>query len=127
MSKTVVRATNGRKLTVYGQAEYSSSTTAGHADAMNNLVERLAASGQYEYVTLQRSLRTATGRVAPSRSIPDVIAVRRDGAVDLWEVRSNSQTAEELGIKLERDMQSLPVQRRGRPRVIEPEPNEGQG
>jgi hypothetical protein len=79
MEGTLVTAENGNALIVWGQAEASSSTTAGHADAMRNLVMRLAETGEYDFVTLQRAWRTATGRLAESGLIPDVIAVRKNG------------------------------------------------
>lgn len=69
---------NGRPVTIYGQAERSSSTTSGPAEAMNGLAEKLAKSGDYDYVAIQRSLRTASGRVDTSRSILDVIGARRN-------------------------------------------------
>ena len=67
---------NGVK--IYGQTA-SSSTTVGHAESIKLLAEQLADSGKYAYITLQRSYRTATGRVALSRLIPDVIAVGKNG------------------------------------------------
>ncbi|MEI9983504.1 MAG: hypothetical protein WDN69_10030 [Aliidongia sp.] len=90
MTSRVVFDRNGRPVTIYGQAERSSSKTDGHAEAMNDLAEALARSGNYEYITIQRSLRTATGRVGTSRNIPDVIGVRRNGLVDQFEIRSNT-------------------------------------
>jgi hypothetical protein len=122
MTSRTVTAANGRTLTVWGQAEHAASTTPGHAEAMNNLVNRLAASGEYEYVTIQRSWRTATGRVGTSRDIPDVIGVRRNGVVDAWEVRSRTDVPRELLDRLNRGRQSLPPERRGGIEVIEPEP-----
>jgi hypothetical protein len=117
---------NGKPVMVYGQAFDGSSTTPGHGQAMVNLVQRLAPTGDYEYFTLQRSWRTATGRVGTSFDIPDVIGVRRDGTVDAWEVWSNSQNTPsglvELRQKLARGQNSLPTGRRGQIDVIAPEP-----
>jgi hypothetical protein len=122
MTSRTVTAANGRTVTVWGQAEAASSTTPGHAEAMNNLVNRLAASGEYEYVTIQRSWRTATGRVGDSRSIPDVIGVRRNGVVDAWEVASRTDDPAQLLQRLQQGRQSLPVERRGTVQVLPPEP-----
>jgi hypothetical protein len=122
MTSRTVTAANGRTLTVWGQAEAASSTTPGHAEAMNNLVNQLAATGEYEYVTLQRSWRTATGRVGESGNIPDVIAVRRNGLVDAWEVQSATDNPATLLQRLQDGMQSLPPARRGTVQVIPPEP-----
>ena len=125
MTSRTVTAPNGRTLTVYGQAERTASTTPGHTEAMNNLVIRLAATGEYEYACIQRSWRTATGRVGTSRDIPDVIGVRRDGRVDAWEVRSRTDLQQDLLDRLNRGRQSLPPERRGTVQVLEPEPPGG--
>jgi hypothetical protein len=122
MTSRTVTAPNGRTVTVWGQAEAASSTTPGHAEAMNNLVNRLAATGEYEYITLQRSWRTATGRAGDSRSIPDVIGVRRNGTVDAWEVRSATDDPIVLRDRLRSGMDCLPPERRGTIEVLPPEP-----
>lgn len=122
MTSRTVTAPNGRTLTVWGQAEHAASTTPGHAEAMNNLVNRLAATGEYEYVLLQRNWRTATGRVGTSRNIPDVIGVRRNGVVDAWEVRSATDRDPVLLQRLRDGMNTLPPARRGTFDVIPPEP-----
>jgi hypothetical protein len=82
----------------------------------------MAQSGEYEYITMQRSWRTATNRVGQSKWQPDVIGVRRDGKVDAFEVRSDSQTRQELIDKLRAGRKSLPSERHGRIDVIEAEP-----
>ncbi len=122
MTSRTVTAPNGRTLTVWGQAEAASSTTPGHAEAMNNLATQLAATGEYEYVTIQRSWRTATGRVGNSRSIPDVVGVRRNGVVDAWEVQSATDVEAVLRQRLRNGMNTLPPARRGQINVIPPEP-----
>ena len=122
MTSRMVKAPSGSTLTVWGQAEHATSTTPGHAEAMNNLVQRLAATGEYELVTLQRSWRTATGRVGTSGSIPDVIGVRRNGVVDAWEVASRTDDPAQLLQRLQQGRQSLPAERRGTIQVLPPEP-----
>jgi hypothetical protein len=122
MTSRTITASNGNRLTVWGQAEPSTSTTRGHAEAMNNLAERLAATGEYEYVTLQRSWRTATGREGTSARVPDVIGVRRNGVVDAWEVRSATDVRDVLIRRLREGMNTLPPARRGTIDVIPPEP-----
>lgn len=122
MTARTVTASNGLSLTVWGQAEHAASTTAGHAEAMNNLVGRLAATGEYEYATLQRSWRTATGRVGTSRNLPDVIGVRKIGLVDAWEVQSATDVEAALRQRLRNGMNTLPPDRRGIIEVIPPEP-----
>jgi Pretoxin HINT domain len=119
---------NGKPVEVFGQAFDSSSTTPGHGEAMVNLVTKLAPTGDYEYFTFQSSLRTATGRIFGRihGEIPDVIGVRRDGKIDIWEVRSTSQMSgtarRELDAKVDRMIQSLPLERQGDGLVIDPEP-----
>jgi hypothetical protein len=113
---------DGRPIKVYGQAFRSSSTTPGHGDAMMDLVARLAPTGDYEYFTLQRSWRTATGRVGSSGDIPDVIGVRRDGKVDAWEVQSATDDPVSLRQRLSKGMNSLPLERRGNTDVIPSKP-----
>ena len=122
MQSRVVQDKNGREVTIWGQSS-SSSKTAGHDIAIDNQAARMAESGAYEYITLQRNWRTATGRVGKNRNIPDLIGVRRDGRVDAVEVRSDSDTAAALRRRLQIGLNSLPKSRRGRIQVIQPEPN----
>ena len=79
-------------------------------------------SGNYEAIYMQRSWKTATGLANASSEIPDVIGVKRDSRIDAFEVRSNSQTQTELDTKLAEGMKLLPVNRRGLPQTLEPEP-----
>lgn len=123
MPSRTINDRNGHPVIIYGQAERSSSTTPGHSEAMNNLVKRLAETGDYEYFTLQLAWRTATGRVAESSLQPDVIGVRRDGTVDAWEVRSKSDSPRALMDRLEKGLNTLPPERQGEIRVIDPEPS----
>ena len=118
MDGVLITADNGNTLLVWGQAELSSSTTKGHAEAIINFVKRLAATGEYEFVTLQRAWRTATGRVATSGRMPDVIAVRKDTRVDAWEVKSDSDKVIELRLRLREGLNTLPPARRGTVDVI---------
>ena len=113
---------DGKPVMVYGQATQGSSTTPGHGDAMIDLIARLAPTGDYEYFTLQRSWRTATGRVAADGKIPDVIGVRRNGKVDAWEVESTTDDPAILRQRLSKGMNSLPLERRGNIDVIPPKP-----
>jgi hypothetical protein len=118
----VIRDSQGRAVRIIGQAERASSVTPGHAAAMNNLAQRLAESGEYEAIYLQRSWRTATGEFRASSKMPDVIAVRRNGIVDAWEVRSASDKPDALWQRLRQGMDSLPLERQGNIDVIPPAP-----
>lgn len=122
MQRRTVTDRHGREVTIWGQAEQASSKTPGHAEAINKQVARMAASGDYEYITVQRSWRTATGRVSPSRDMPDVIGVRRDGHVDAYEVWSKTDDKTELWQRLNRGMGTLPPGQRGNVGVIPPAP-----
>ena len=44
---------------------------------------------------------------------PDVMGLRPDGRIDMAEVVSPSQTAEQLKAKLKKDMDQLPPEKRG--------------
>jgi hypothetical protein len=79
-------------------------------------------TGDYERVYLQRSWKTATGEATASSEIPDVIGIRRDGKVDVFEVRSDSQKQRQLNQKSREALKLLPANRRGRFRTLEPEP-----
>jgi hypothetical protein len=110
----------GKQVEIWGQAEFSSSTTPGHFRTMVQHVEKMAKTGEYKYFVLQRSWRTATGRTSQERLMPDIIGVRWDDVVDAWEVRSLSDTTEILRARLKVGMQSLPERYRGRWDVLEP-------
>ncbi len=89
---------------------------------MEAVAHEMADSGSYEYITIQRSWRTATGRLSENRRIPDIIGVRRDGKVDAFEVRSKSDNSDALETRLKEGLNSLPPKHRGRTGVIESRP-----
>lgn len=119
MTARTVKDKNGTSVTIWGQSR-SPSRTRGHDATMKAEAERMARSGDYEYVTIQRSWRTATGRVGKSRKIPDVIGVRRDGKVDAVEVRSKTDKSHVLRQRLKKGMRTLPPARRGDIKIIYP-------
>lgn len=120
MTERVVVDANGNPVSIYGQSG-SSSTTPGHAAAIESLAEQLAATGEYEYVLMQRSWRTATGRVGESNRVPDVIGVRRNGTVDAFEIQSRTDNPQTLQNRLDAGMDTLPDWRQGSTRVLTPE------
>ena len=122
MESRVERDPQGRPVTIHGQAENCSSTTPGHGEAMNNQVDRMVQSGDYDSITIQRSWRTATGRESSDRAIPDVIGNRRDGRVDAFEVASKTDDPAALQQRLDSSMNTLPPQRQGTTTVLDPEP-----
>ncbi len=119
MDETTVWTKDEQISTIYGQSS-SSSTTPGHKTTMENIAGREASSGEYDYLTMQRSLRTTTGRAINSRTVPDVTGVRKDGIVDIWEVASQSDDEEELLARGKAALSTLPVQYRGKVTVVDP-------
>jgi hypothetical protein len=87
---------------------------------MWEIVLQLAETGEYAYATIQRAWRTATGRQASSRNIPDVIGVRKNSIVDAWEVMSKTDEFDILMLRLDEGMQTLPEALRGEINVIDP-------
>jgi len=119
MAVELIKDAEGNSVPVYGQSA-SSSTTPGHGSTILAVARALAASGEYEYVVMQRSWRTATGRVGTSRSIPDVIGVRRDGTVNAWEVMSAADKEASLFNRLLSGRDTLPASNQGAIQVIPP-------
>ncbi len=81
---------------------------AAHASRVILKTDELVQTGEYEFLFMARSLRTATandalGKAAGSagRAIPDIVAITDDGSIRLVEVLSPiTQTPEELRDKL---------------------------
>ncbi len=121
MPSRTVRDADGNSVTIWGQSR-STSTTPGHDSTMEAEARRMATSGEYEYVTMQRSWRTATGRVGSSTKVPDVIGVRYNGEVDAVEVRSKTDKYKDLIQRLRKGMKTLPPEHRGEISVIDPVP-----
>jgi RHS repeat-associated protein len=109
----------GRDIPVYGQGERMSSTTPGHSELMKKIVEMYGKSGEYEYFTLQRTVGFSTGQ-GSGRKIPDVIGVRRDGKVDVWEVESRTDNPFIADAQIKRLLETLPEKHRGTAKVLRP-------
>lgn len=107
---------------IWGQTQ-SSSTTPGHDKTIEAKALAMAYTGKYRYITLQRSWRTATGRLSESKLMPDLIGVRHDGRVDAVEVESKTDKTEDLEARLEEGMRTLPEQHRGDTEVIRADPS----
>ena len=112
---------------IVGQSS-SGSQTDGHAEAIDEIARQEAAKPGRLVIFLQRSLRTVTARAYGTRQIPDVVVVRykvpgditKGLQIDLWEVRSNSQTRPELQAKIDAEMNLLPKDMQGDTNVINP-------
>lgn len=93
--------------------------TDGHDEQILKRVEKLIATGEYEYITLDLAWRTATGRASQSKLRPDIVGLRRDGKVDAWEIASQTDNVKDLRNRLKAGRESLPPDRRGTIDVIE--------
>jgi RHS repeat-associated protein len=114
----------GYKTVLYGQAK-SSSTTPGHENAMMNKANEMGRSGKYLYVLLQRSWRTALDYTYNNplfRKIPDIIGIRKDGRIEAYEVKSNTDNVDMLRTRLEQSMKELPDEMQGDYDVLPPQP-----
>jgi hypothetical protein len=119
MPERTFKDARGNPATLRGRSD-STSKTPGHDSTIAAEALEMVQSGKYEYVTMQRSWRTATGRVSDSGLIPDIMGVRRDGRVDALEVKSNSDKTDALRRRLRQGMNTSPPERRGRYDVLQP-------
>jgi hypothetical protein len=103
---------------IYGMAQATGNDTCPgkknpHAQTVKKLAKAKAASGDYEYLTLNRSWNRSTGVIVSSNLRPDVIGVRCDGRVDAWEIRSEGDTEKDLRLRLSTGLGTLPDKVRG--------------
>ena len=93
--------------------------------------EAMIDSGEYSYVIGQRSVRRASGLAelgkdagSVGREIPDIIGIRPDGKIDVFEVVSASQNntagIKDLLAKLKRINNSIPPAQQGDFELIYP-------
>ena len=124
---TIKVGTATKVVPIYGVPQ--TTQTPGHAAKVLATAINAAKTGNYEYLTLDLSWRTATGRLPKaSDNRPDVIGVRiRDnvnpehtGQVDAWEVASRRDDPVDLQKKLDDDLGLLPVDRQGKGLVVSP-------
>ncbi|HRK32740.1 MAG TPA: hypothetical protein PLD59_16890, partial [Tepidisphaeraceae bacterium] len=118
---------NGRQTWIVGDAQKiyddlgnETLHSAPHAAKITDISNQLAATGRFSHITLNRSVRTATGRGATaadqtgidtiSNIQPDIVAVRWDGKVEMYEVLSPSQDEEALFKAMRAAMRTLPTQ-----------------
>lgn len=71
----------------------------GHAFASARSALAMVKSGDYSKVALNRTLGKITGGEVGSKLRPDVAGVRRDGKIDITEVLSPGQKADDLQAK----------------------------
>jgi hypothetical protein len=112
----------GNPVRVVGQSG-SSSTTGGHDEMIEALKDSELQQPGRLMIFMQKSLGSSSGRQFLSRLIPDLTVARmEDGQIkiDMYEVKSNSQTEDELQRKLDGLMNLLPNGMRGDARVVKP-------
>ncbi|BAM02681.1 hypothetical protein [Phycisphaera mikurensis] len=98
---------SGRQTIVLGTAQ-ATGETATHANQVNAIAQQLAESGDWAHISLDRNYRTATGRVFDPKVAnplngnqmvsprPDIVAVGRDGRMQVFEVQSEGQNFDQL-------------------------------
>ncbi len=106
-------------VTVYGKAQNTTHRPNDtHARSIRNKVKEMVASGDYEYIVVNRSWRTALGRSATenitgNRLRPDIIGIRRDGSIDVFEKVSGSNDLNILKQNVSDVMSQLPEKMQG--------------
>jgi RHS repeat-associated protein len=124
MVEALVWDHQGYKTILYGQAQ-SSSKTPGHKEAIIDQANKMSESGEYLYILIQRSWRTALDHTYNNplfRKIPDIIGIRKDGRIDAFEVKSNTDKTEVLQNRLKQSMEALPEEMQGEYDVLLPTP-----
>jgi RHS repeat-associated protein len=101
---------------ILGKAQ--NTMTPGHAKVIARQVKNMAESGEYEYITLNRSWKVTTGLENASGRRPDIIGVRRNGLVDAFEIKSKSDTKASLTKRLQEGMNTLPTRNQGSVHVL---------
>ncbi|WP_165603644.1 polymorphic toxin-type HINT domain-containing protein [Planctopirus hydrillae] len=114
---------NGRNVPIYGLPQNTGDMRCPggmnmHAQTSINIAKAAAASGEYEYITLNRSWSKSSGNASSDSRRPDVVGVRCDGKVDAWEAISKTDNPNTLRDRVRSGMESLPLSRRGQIFVV---------
>lgn len=86
---------------------------------MEDITARLAATGDYEFLTMDLAIRTTTGRIIGSGDRPDIIGVRCDEKLVVWEVQSSKQSRKVLNAKTRRMETDIGVHLSGEVEIID--------
>jgi hypothetical protein len=110
----------GRIVPIYGAGQKTGkincpNSVNKHRQASVNIAQTAAATGSYQYLTLDRSWSTATGGASSDARRPDVIGVRCDGLVLAWEVISIGDDPLVLEMRLQAGYATLPPVNQGVP------------
>jgi len=73
--------------------------TAGHAEASQNIGEKMKASGQYSEISYNRSQAAVAGTPSAGLQRADVAGVTHSGQIDTVEITSPSQTTAQMDAK----------------------------
>ncbi|MGP1310004.1 MAG: hypothetical protein ACTS27_07400 [Phycisphaerales bacterium] len=111
------RIVNNRLCLLIGTAQDTDGPNGAiHADLILQLARARIDVGDIEHAMMNRSMFTATGLegLGTIRNLrPDVVAIRRDGKIDLIEVRSVSQSTDSVTTYLQDIWLGLPPDHRG--------------
>jgi hypothetical protein len=89
----------------------------GHAFRINREAIKMARSGRYDKIWLNRAYSTTTGTKTIPRRLPDIIGRRKTGEFDAIEVPSTSDKEVMLRGRNVEAMNQLPIHQRGRVRL----------
>lgn len=120
MPHRTVRAVDGRDVPILGNHQTNSGNPQ-HVPWSRYFSETRARDGTALYVATHRTLRKMTGLDTLGEVgewLPDVMVVRTDGRIDLYEIQSLNESAADLDLKLRRMRDALPPDRRGQIRAI---------
>ncbi|MBI1918883.1 MAG: SBBP repeat-containing protein [Planctomycetes bacterium] len=94
-----------------------------HRPTVAEMAARRALSGEYERVVMDRGINEYLGEDLCQPNVrPDVLGIRRDGKIDMLEVRSDGQTHEYLHGLLRKAQDQMKPEQRGKIEVIDPFP-----
>ena len=91
-------------------------STQGHWETIQSKVYELAASGEYEKIYVNKGISNEVPGASPNRR-PDIMAVRRDGTIDQFEIPSKTDTVQGLYDRMT-DTQSLLGDKAGTVEVV---------
>lgn len=104
--------------TIYWPNVPHTTGTPGHWFAIKRKAAMMVRSGEYEKIYLNRAINTATGlKLSPNRR-PDIIGIRPDGKIDLFEIPSNSDKIALLKKRMDATLAQL-GERAGDGKIVE--------
>ncbi|MCC5816299.1 MAG: hypothetical protein JJT78_16230 [Leptospira sp.] len=89
--------------------------TNGHAETIAEKTLELRDSGEYDKIYLNKGINRVLGEpklISPNRR-PDIVAVRKDGRIDLFEIASETDKEEDLKERMREVRDKLPEEKKG--------------